>query len=63
MPDLRKTKQLPIRFSAEDLRRAARAAGLESKRLKKVVTATEILRDGGTRYVDEILAAAEEKVA
>lgn len=58
MPDLRKKDQLPIRLTTDERRRAERAARLESRRLKKLVTATEVLREGGTRYVDEILAAA-----
>lgn len=63
MPDLRKTKQLPIRYSAEDLRRAKRAAKRESQRLGRVVTHTEILRDGGNLHVDHILANEEKAAA
>lgn len=52
----RKTNQLPIRFKADELRRARKAARLQAKRLQRPVTPTEILRAGGMRLVEEILA-------
>lgn len=53
----RKTEQLAIRYSAEELRDARKAARLQTRRLKRRVTATELLRVGGVRLVQEILTA------
>ena len=50
------SEQRPMRLSPFMIERADLAAQIVSERDHKIVTATELLRDGGNRYVDEILA-------
>jgi hypothetical protein len=56
-----KDEQLPIKFTGDQLRRAERAAAILTEREGERVTKTEVLRDGGNRYVDEILAGQQRE--
>lgn len=55
--------QLPIRFTAAELKEAKRAARIETERTGHTVTMTEVLRLGGLAHVRDILAAKSEQAA